>query len=86
MIHKNTAYNIATNRRIATEAYCEEIVGYQIHKSAIEGFCTYSFNLPRNLHLPYAIEWLESWGYKVENPVNNFLTISWSESVDNEVV
>lgn len=83
MIHKNTAYRIATDRRTATKTYCEDIVDYQIRKSAIEGFFTYSFDLPRNLNLQYAIEWLENCGYKVENHVNNFLTVSWA---DDEVI
>lgn len=85
MNHKNTTYHIATDRRTATKAYCEDIVGYQIRKSAIEGFFTYSFDLPRNLNLQYAIELLEKYGYKVENHVNNFLTVSWAEPTDNEV-
>ena len=83
MIHKNTAYSIATDRRTATEAYCKDIVGYQICKSAIEGFFTYSFDLPRNLNSQYAVELLESWGYKVENHGNNFLTVSW---IDKEAL
>ena len=85
MNHKNTTYHIATDRRTATKVYCEDIVGYQIRKSAIEGFFTYSFDLPRNLNLQYAIELLEKYGYKVENHVNNFLTVSWAEPTDNEV-